>query len=308
MKQYRLVTKAGLLASSAVAAFTFSAPAFAQEAQPVEEVATEDQAAGATAGEAATEEAAPGDEIVVTGTLIRNPNLEQSTPVNVTTSDTIELKQSNVAEEVLRELPGVVPGIGSSVNNGSNGTNTVDLRGLGSIRNIILLDGNRMVPAGLAGRVDLNNIPLALIERVDALTGAAVTTYGADAIAGVINFITKRDFAGVEVAASEQITEKGDGNFMRVDMTIGANFDDGRGNAVLSMGYQQSDPVYQSDRDFSFYSLNSRTGLREGSGTAVPSRFSGSRALDPTTCLPLGDQGTRQFYRQPGNQSDKLGR
>ncbi|MGQ0278153.1 TonB-dependent receptor domain-containing protein [Sphingopyxis sp. P1IMeth2] len=223
--------------------------------------------------------AAPGSEIVVTGTLIRNPNLEQSTPVNVTTSDAIELKQSNVAEEVLRELPGVVPNIGSAVNNGNGGASYVDLRGLGSTRNIVLLNGNRVAPSDVNGRVDLNNIPLALIERVDALTGAAVTTYGADAITGVVNFVTKRDFAGFEMTASEQITEKGDGNIFRVDATIGANFDDGRGNAVLSIGYQQADPVYQGARGFSDNTLDSYSDTFIGSGTSVPSRFSGTRPL-----------------------------
>jgi outer membrane receptor protein involved in Fe transport len=235
-----------------------SAPAFAQDAE-----------------EGATTES----EIVVTGTLIRNPNLEQSTPVNVTTSDTIELKQSNTAEEVLRELPGVVANIGSAVNNGNGGASYVDLRGLGSIRNIVLLNGNRVAPSDVNGRVDLNNIPLALIERVDALTGAAVTTYGADAITGVVNFVTKRDFAGFEMTASEQITEQGDGNVFRVDATIGANFDDGRGNAVLSIGYQQADPVYQGARPFSDNTLDSYSNTFVGSGTSVPSRFSGTRPL-----------------------------
>ncbi len=136
----------------------------------------------------AEEDAAADQTIVVTGSLIRNPNLEQANPVNVTTSDAIELKQSNTAEEVLREVPGIVPNIGTAVNNGNGGSSYVDLRGLGSNRNIVLLDGNRIVPADLAGRVDLNNIPLALVSRVDALTGAAVTTYGADAITGVVNF------------------------------------------------------------------------------------------------------------------------
>ena len=207
----------------------------------------------------------------------------------MTTSDAIELKQSNVAEEVLRELPGVVPSIGSAVNNGNGGASFVDLRGLGSIRNIVLLDGNRLVPSGLLGRVDLNNIPLALVERVDALTGAAVTTYGADAITGVVNFITRSDFAGIEVAASEQITEQGDGNYIRADLTLGANFDDGRGNAVLSVGYQESDPVYQGARDFSLVQISSYTGGAAGSGTAVPSRFSGTRATSiepPAPCRP----------------------
>lgn len=254
-----------------------SAPAFAQDA------------------EEATEEG----EIVVTGTLIRNPNLEQSTPVNVTSSDTIELKQSNTAEEVLREIPGIVPNIGSAVNNGNNGASYVDLRGLGSTRNIVLLDGNRLAPSQLAGRVDLNNIPLALIERVDALTGAAVTTYGADAITGVVNFVTKRDFAGFEVQASQQLTEQGDGHFFRVDATIGANFDDGRGNAVLSIGYQQSDPVYQGARDFSNFQVSSYSGGLAGSGTSVPSRFSGTRPLiagtnTPNTDPTVANGGVRQ--------------
>ncbi|UKK83265.1 TonB-dependent receptor [Sphingopyxis sp. BSN-002] len=259
--------------------------------------------APAFAQDAPAEEATTNSEIVVTGTLIRNPNLEQSTPVNVTTSDAIELKQSNVAEEVLRELPGVVPNMGSAVNNGNTGGSYVDLRGLGSTRNIVLLNGNRVAPSDVNGRVDLNNIPLALIERVDALTGAAVTTYGADAITGVVNFVTKRDFAGLEVQASEQITEQGDGNVFRVDATIGANFDDGRGNAVLSIGYQQADAVYQGDRDFSVFQVDSYTGGAGGSGTAVPSRFSGTRPIDPLTGLPsvdptVGNGGVRQINAQ----------
>jgi iron complex outermembrane recepter protein len=251
------------------------------------------------AEEAADDEDSTG-EIVVTGSLIQNPNLVQSTPVNATTADEIDLLQSNVAEEVLRELPGVVPSIGSAVNNGNGGASYVDLRGLGSVRNIVLLDGHRIAPADLQGRVDLNNVPLALVERVDALTGAAVTTYGADAITGVVNFITRKDFAGVEVTAGSQITEKGDGHTFRIDATVGGNFDDGRGNAVLSIGYQQADPVFQGDRDFSVNQISSFSGGAAGSGTSVPSRFSGTRPLDATTGLPsidptVANGGVRQI-------------
>ncbi len=229
------------------------------------------------------------DVIVVTGSLITNPNLEQSTPVNATTAEEIDLLQSNVAEEVLREVPGIVPSIGSAVNNGNGGASYVDMRGLGSIRNIVLLDGNRIAPSNLQGRVDLNNIPLALVERVDALTGAAVTTYGADAITGVVNFITRKDFAGLEISAANQLTQKGDGHTIRLDATIGANFDDGRGNAVLSIGYQQSDPIYQGDRDFSNVQISSYSGGAAGSGTSVPSRFSGTRPLIAGTNTPNTD-------------------
>ena len=227
--------------------------------------------------------------IVVTGSLIRNPNLVQANPVNVVTAEQIELKQSNTAEDVLRETPGVVANIGSATNNGNGGSSYVDLRGLGSNRNVVLLDGNRIVPADLAGRVDLNNIPLALISRVDAQTGAAVTTYGADAITGVVNFVTKKDFSGLDLTVSNQITERGDGRYTRADLTLGANFADGRGNAVLSLGYQNSDPVYQGARDFSIKQISSFTGGGGGSGTSVPSRFSGTRPIDPLTGRPSID-------------------
>lgn len=258
--------KKSLLASATClaggAAALFATPAFAQDTQPQQV-----QDAETTPVE--------GNAIVVTGTLIRNPNLEQSSPVSVVGSEELELQQTNVAEEILRELPGAVPSVGSQVNNGNGGASFVNLRGLGVNRNLVLLDGTRIVPAGLGGVVDLNNIPLALIERVDILTGGAVTTYGADAISGVVNFITKNDFAGMELSLSEQITERGDGNTFRGDLTVGANFDDGRGNAVLSVGYQETDPVTQGDRSFGAFNIDSYTGRPGGSSAAVPATIAG---------------------------------
>lgn len=262
-----------LLASTFITgALLVGAPAFAQT-QPAD-TATADTAEA-------------GSDIVVTGTLIRNPNLQLSSPVNVTTSDEIELKQSNTAESLLREIPGIVPSIGSAVNNGNGGGSFVNLRGLGSNRNIVVIDGVRLTPFDLLGRFDLNNIPVALVERVDVLTGGSATTYGADAVSGVVNFITKQDFSGVELTAAEQINERGDGNTFRIDATIGANFDDGRGNAVFSIGYQVTDPVYQGDRTYSLQNYDSFSGASSGSGTAVPSRFSlpgaGTQQIDPAT-------------------------
>ena len=293
-------TKIKLLSSATTAIVLLtSASAFAQTATT--------NPADATTAQTDEDQAV----IVVTGSLIRNPNLVQANPVNVTTADQIELKQSNTAEDVLREIPGVVANIGSSVNNGNGGSSYVDLRGLGSNRNIVLLDGNRIVPADLAGRVDLNNIPLALVSRVDALTGAAVTTYGADAITGVVNFVTKKDFAGLDFSVGQQITELGDGSYFRADLTLGANFADGRGNAVLSVGYQDSKPVYQGDRDFSVYGVDSFSGTFGGSGTTVPARFSGTRPIDPLTNQPSilisatgsGNGGRRQVNPSTGQAS-----
>jgi len=265
-----------------------------------------------SAAQAQDATAAVDDEvIVVTGSLITNPNLERATPVNVTTSEEIELRQSNTAEQLLRELPGTVPSIGSAVNNGNAGASFVDLRGVGSNRNVVLLDGVRITPADLLGRFDLNNVPLALVERTEILTGGAATTYGADAIGGVINFITKRNFSGLEVQASNQLTERGDGNVFRIDATIGASFDDGRGNVVVNIGYQEADAVFQGDRDFSRFSFDSLSGGVSGSGLApVPSRFANVNplGLDNITqgCGAAGQpacavtQGTRQLVAEGG--------
>jgi iron complex outermembrane receptor protein len=246
----------------------------------------------------------PSRDIVVTGSLIRNPNLVQSNPVISTNSEEISLKQSNTAEEVIRDIPGIVPDLGSAVNNGTNGAANVDLRGLGANRNLVLIDGNRIVPTGIftagsAGAVDLNSIPLALVERVDVLTGAAVTTYGADAIAGVVNFVTKKHFTGIDLSLGDQITEQGDGHYYRSDLTLGTDLGGGKGNIVVSGGYQHSDPVYEGSRDFSTYALgsfkndpnsNSGTsggGLAAGSGTSTPTRFlspvGATGSINPTT-------------------------
>lgn len=255
-----------------MSAVGFAAPAYAQE----------EQSGTSTQAEAAKDE----DTIVVTGTLIRNPNLTSSAPVTAVGEEEIELRQVNVAEQLLRELPGVVPSIGSAVNNGNGGASFVNLRGLGSNRNLVLLDGTRLVPAGLGGVVDLNNIPLALVERVDILTGGATTTYGADAVSGVVNFITRRDFAGLDLNLSNQLTELGDGNVFRADLVLGANFDDGRGNAAFSVGYQKSDAVYQGDREFSVSNISGFSGQASGSSAALPATLAGYggpfRQIDPT--------------------------
>lgn len=283
--------KGTLLASTVIAGMGMATPAFAQDNPPAGSPDAQTPPPGVqTQASAGPAEPTSSGDIVVTGTLIKNPNLVSSSPVNVVGREEIQLRQTNVAEELLRDLPGAVPSIGSAVNNGNGGAAFADLRGLGNFRNLVLLDGVRVTPSSSIGRVDLNNIPLALVERVDTLTGGAATTYGADAVSGVINFITRQDFAGAEISASQQITQRGDGPVFRVDATIGANFDDGRGNAVLSIGYQKADPVYQGARKFSLNNYTSTTGAVGGSGTTVPARFSvpgapngGFSQINPTT-------------------------
>ena len=288
--RYRSSLLASTLFVSAAVGASVSAQTPDPASQPKTGVQSTDPNAPA-AGVSSQESAPPAGEastgeIVVTGTLLRNPNLVASAPISVVGQEEITLRQRNTAEELLRDLPGVAPSIGDAVNNGNGGSSYVDLRGLGNFRNVVLLDGTRIVPASKEGRVDLNNIPLALIERVDTLTGGAATTYGADAVSGVVNFITRSDFSGFEANLSEGITERGDGNKARVDLTVGSNFDDGKGNAVLSIGYQKADAVTQATRRVSQNQYTSTSGAAGGSGTTVPARFTLPTAYnvqDPTT-------------------------
>lgn len=254
-----------------------AAPALAQSAQqPVE--------AQPDLEETAAPEGAEG-EIVVTGSRISRPNLEQSSPVAVISEEEISLVQPVSAEEFLRELPGSVPGTNPATNNGANGSATLNLRGLGTNRNLVLLNERRVVPATLGGVADLNVIPVALLQRVDVFTGGASTAYGADAIAGVVNFITRRNFAGVDISANYGISERGDGANYRTDLTIGANFADDRGNAVIGISHTKTDPVTQGSRDIGLVSRSSictaaviaagtcaqqTVGVEQGSGAAAP--------------------------------------
>ena len=214
------ILKKTLLTSTVIAgSVLFATQAFAQDAPPQEPAGSAEpgvapkensQEVEQVQAEAAAEPEADSD-IVVTGTRITNPNLVQSSPVTVIGEGEIQLQQVSSAEELLHELPGQFPSLNQNINNGGNGSANTNLRGLGTNRNLVLLDGQRIVPVDLVARTDLNIIPSALIERVDVFTGGASTVYGADAVAGVINFITKRNFSGIDVDLGTGISEKGDG-------------------------------------------------------------------------------------------------
>lgn len=241
------------------------------------------------AQEAAVQTTTEVSDIVVTGSLIRNPGLARSAPVTGIGEDEILLKGANTAEQLLRDVPGVVPSVGSSFNQGNRGASFVNLRGLGNNRNLVLVDGARLAPAEIEGRFDLNNIPLSLIQRTDVLTGGASTTYGADAVSGVVNFVIKPRVTGIELSVSEQITDSGDGNVVRADLSGGSEFADGRGSFILAAGYQKADPVYQGDRLYGATAYDSVTGLPSGSTVAVPTVFVipglGARQMDDSGAL-----------------------
>lgn len=252
-----------LLASTLFAsAFIAGAPAYAQITQPQE-----------AAPDVQDENQLPNEDIVVTGSRIGRPDLETASPVNVVSEQEINLRQPSTAEELLRDLPSVRPNLGPAVNNGSDGSASLDLRGIGPSRTLVLLDGRRVVPFGLDNIVDTNVIPVSLVERVDVVTGGASTVYGADAVAGVVNFVTKRNFAGAQVAAQYGIAERGDARRFRTDLIIGANMDEGRGNVVFSMGYLKNSPLLVTSRSIAAFPVSSVNGQFNGSTAAVPTIF-----------------------------------
>lgn len=226
--------------------------------------------ATAVFAQASEEAVEDGEAIVVTGSRIARPDLEVASPVSVIGADDLARDQVTTVEEALRDIPSVRPSIGPGVNNGTDGSASVNLRGMGDNRTLVLLDGRRIVPFGLDGITDLNTIPVALLDRIDVVTGGASSVYGADAVAGVVNFVTKRNFAGFEASAGYRITGKGDARSFKADVLIGANFDDDRGNVVLGIGYTDTKALNQNRRSFGVAALSTANGQPQGSATGVP--------------------------------------
>ena len=215
----------------------------------------------AHAQEAADQEEQPEAEeqqIVVVGSRIaRDPNIGAPAPIIALGAD--ELAQSGTADVVqtLQTIPalstststeGSIDGVFSQ----SVGQATLNLRGLGAGRTLVLVNGRRHV-SGVAGAqiVDINSIPTALIERVETLTGGASSIYGADAVTGVVNFVLKDDFEGLQANVQSGISSEGDAWRINGDLTWGANFADGRGNITISGEYAYGEELQFGDRDFS---------------------------------------------------------
>ncbi len=212
------------------------------------------------AQEAAPEEGAEdGDTtIIVTGSRIsRDPNVGSPAPITALNSE--ELTQAGTADvvDVLRDVPalstststeGSIDGVFSQ----SVGQSILNLRGLGSNRTLVLVNGRRHV-SGVAGAqaVDINSIPTALIERVETLTGGASSIYGADAVTGVVNFVLRDDFEGLQANVQTGISSEGDAFRINGDLTWGTNFADGRGNIAVSFEYARNDELQFGDRGFS---------------------------------------------------------
>ncbi|MEG3089163.1 TonB-dependent receptor domain-containing protein [Sphingomonas sp. PB4P5] len=276
-------TKSALLRSVApmfIGAAVFAAPSYAQTAPdpgagPVEGQVTQAGADGETEA---------GGDIVVTGSRLRSPNLEGASPVTVLSQ--VELKQTGTTrvEDLLNALPQVFAGQNSGYSNGSTGTSTVNLRGLGSERNLVLVNGRRLLPGDPgSSAADINAIPGAIVKRIDVLTGGASSVYGADAVTGVVNFVLDTDFEGMRLdgqysfynhnnRANSNVTDAldarnfgfpdgqtADGGTIDVTAAFGTKFGDDRGHLTAYVGYRKINEVTQDRRDYSSCSLSANT-------------------------------------------------
>jgi len=227
------------------------------------------------------------EAIVVTGSRIPQPNLVTTSPVTQLTADDITTSGVTRIEDMTNQLPQVFAAQGSAISNGASGTAQVNLRGLGAARTLVLIDGHRMAYGSPNDApADLNQIPGAMVERVEVLTGGASAVYGSDAVAGVVNFIMRDDFEGLRVDAQygffqhsndsddgfirEEIARRGttnpaqfqlpaddvdDGYGKEITAIFGVSSPDGRGNVTAYLGYRSNDQILQRDRDYSACAL-----------------------------------------------------
>lgn len=262
------ITLRGSTALSALvlASALFAAPALAQDTS--------------TPGSVGEETASQGEEIVVTGSLFRrDPNVEGTSPVTTLTADDLDKRGVNTVQEALQTLSANNGGalMNSFSANGAfaGGASAASLRGLTTSSTLVLFDGLRaayypLADDGSRNFVDLNTIPDAIVDRVEVLKDGASSTYGADAVAGVINIITKKSFTGISARAEAGITEHGDAANQRLELTAGWGDLDRQGfNVYVSGHYVKSDILYNRDRGAPYNTgdLSSRCGTSLVDGT-----------------------------------------
>lgn len=257
----------------------------------------------------AQEDDAGIEEITVTGTKITVPGVVSSSPIYSVGSDEILMQGQPEIERILRLLPITKPNDGQNVNNGSRGVATIDLRGLGPERNLILIDGKRATPYDINGEIDLQTIPTALIERIDIITGGGSAVYGSDAIAGAINFVMKKDFEGVDFRAYQTQSDKADAENISASLTVGSNMADGRANMVLNVNWGDRESVLFGARPLGLLGIDTKDGSNYAeflagdvpqpapAGCEAPGSVAagGSTTTMPTRVSIAGGPGLGQF-------------
>ena len=192
------------------------------------------------------------ERIEVTGSRIRRADMETASPVTVIDSSSIIASGATSIDSVLQSMTAAGGAMTNpGINNGSEGNSRVNLRGLGEERTLVLVNGRRMIASGTgaAASVDLNTIPLSMIQRIEVLKDGASAVYGTDAVAGVVNIILKRDFEGFEMNFQTGVSGEGDAEETTIDFTLGTAFD--KGHIVVGMQYTDRGDASQADRDFS---------------------------------------------------------
>lgn len=192
------------------------------------------------------------DEVVVTGSRIVRKDYVANSPIVTVSQDDIQATGSVNIESLVNDLPQFTPA-GNAASNSPNtaGQANVQLRGLGATRTLVLLNGRRVVPSNASSVVDLNLLPTPLISNIETITGGASSTYGSDAVAGVLNFLVNENFEGVQLDLQYGQSDRGDAASSAISLTVGGDIADGRGNAVLSLSYSERDSVMASARPLS---------------------------------------------------------
>ena len=214
------------------------------------------------------------EEVIVTGSRIKRSDSSSISPISVLTEQDIAVSGNLTLENFIQDLPAVNGGdLGAGVNNGNPGIASVSLRGLGPNRTLTLVNGKRFASASVNGYVDLNMIPTAIVERVEVLRDGASTVYGSDAIAGVVNIITKKDFEGVDVQFGYDITDESDGEMLNGSVVFGNTFE--KGNFVLGAQINKREEIRQGDRAYSACPLfdDGVQTICGGSPTTTPAQF-----------------------------------
>ncbi len=227
------------------------------------------------------------EEVTVTGSRIRGEATESTAPVIILAKAQIQEKGLASIGDVLQTLTVQSNAINTQANNGGDGSTRISLRGLGSGRTLVLVNGRRFVPGGTGANssVDLNSIPASVIERIEVLKDGASAVYGSDAVGGVVNVITRSDLEGVEFEYYQGVAGAGDGDV--IDASITAGLRSGRGSILFSAGYHSRKPVWTGDRSFSDADKTYDWGVNDGTFTT-----SGSSATPEGTIIDrLGEEG-----------------
>lgn len=312
MTRRHAIFRRGTLAAAISLAAGASAPALAQDAGASDQIL---------------------EEVTVTGTRLTKSNITSSVPLVTIGAEEISARGVVRVEDMVNVLPNVFAAQTAEVANGATGTSTLDLRGLGSQRTLVLIDGKRL-PFGspFTASTNVDMVPAQLIERVDVVTSGASAVYGSDAVAGVVNFITKRDFEGFAIDYQAGANNNPNDNDFIADVTqrsglgnpsdvtageeyllsvtLGLNSDDGRGNFTIFGSYQKQEELLGADRDTGACTLGGTANItcvgssnfRRFNGTGVPTLFQEADG----TLIPLtggADQtynfGARNHYQRP---------